>query len=308
MQASISFPLRQGALRLALTLLFAAHLNPGQGIAAGPPPLREFAYRSVTLSVLQADGKVSPGISVYGFCSNLNLVCPRRDKELEGRNDVLWDESYLGKTTNTGSLNLVIPPGKWGFFAAGLGSDGTVLAAWTDFRERSAGERILLRPTLRKRWVGCAAEGTALPSKQLFLKPEGFPIWIPVTRQIAAESFTVAMPSGNLRIWGTGDGTSRSPGFALSWGTVNPQTAEGPLLAPKAAVLNWQGGQARASMSWYRQREFGLEGAIALKEGSQVLFHSRPFTLSYQRPVARQFMADFVGEFYNMETEAATNL
>jgi len=55
--------------------------------------LPEFAYRSVTLTLTGMDRKPIAQASIYGFCRELNLVCPRRDEELLGRDDVVWDES-----------------------------------------------------------------------------------------------------------------------------------------------------------------------------------------------------------------------
>src|SRR3954452_19131073 len=73
----------------------------GLGAATALP---QFAYRELIIAVAQADGKPLADASVYGWCRELNLICPRRDKEYEGRNDVIWHDSYLGKTGSDGGL------------------------------------------------------------------------------------------------------------------------------------------------------------------------------------------------------------
>ena len=66
-------------------------------------PLAQFAYRDVNLHFVSVDGKPVAGGAIYGFCHDLNLIWPRRDSEVTGRNDILWQESFLGKTGNDGS-------------------------------------------------------------------------------------------------------------------------------------------------------------------------------------------------------------
>src|ERR1700761_3005915 len=68
--------------------------------AAGTLP--EFAYHEVHLKFTQADGKPVTNASIYGWCRELNLIWPRRDQEFKGRNGVLWDDSFLGKTGSDG--------------------------------------------------------------------------------------------------------------------------------------------------------------------------------------------------------------
>ena len=46
------------------------------------------------------------GVQVYGFCRDLNLIWPRRDKEVAGRNDIIWQETFLGKTGADGGIAL----------------------------------------------------------------------------------------------------------------------------------------------------------------------------------------------------------
>src|ERR1700733_7761917 len=116
--------------------------------------LPEFAYREVTLHVTQVDGTPVPGASIYGFCPGLNLVWPRKAHKVEGHDDVLWQESFLGRTGADGSIKAMVPPGYWGFFAAGqsVRQPGMVIATWTDFRMRESGEEIRLAPAISKHW------------------------------------------------------------------------------------------------------------------------------------------------------------
>ena len=284
--------------------LLAALLLGGVCLRALPAEaLREFTYRELNLTVVRADGRPMAGASVYGFCRELNLLWPRIDTEVGGRNDLIWHQSCPGKTGANGSVKVTVPPGKWGFFAAGraAGGRGTVVAAWTDFREWQAGEKIRLTPTVRKKWTFCSPDGAALALKRVFLRPEGFPIWIPVGLPPGTESLGVEMIAGGLQVWGTGDAPRNRQGFALSWGTVNEQTPEGKLLAPeKAAVIECRGGGGRAALSWFRSG-FGLEGEIALSDEATVLMTPGAFTLAYRRPVAEGLMGDFVRQSYNLE-------
>src|SRR4051812_10917488 len=116
---------------LVLATGVVALLNVTKSSAAAT--LTEFAYREFTVSVTQADGRPCAGVTLYGFCRELNLVWPRRDKEFEGRNDVLWHDSYLAKTGADGRARVIVPPGKWGFFAAGRTVDGSIIVAWNGF-------------------------------------------------------------------------------------------------------------------------------------------------------------------------------
>src|ERR1039457_3673577 len=102
-------------LTLAVALVWATTFR----LAFAADVLPEFAFHEINLKFAQADGKPVSGASIYGFCRELNLIWPRRDHELEGRNDVLWDESFLGKTDTNGIVKVIVPPGKWGFFALG---------------------------------------------------------------------------------------------------------------------------------------------------------------------------------------------
>jgi hypothetical protein len=266
--------------------------------------LPEFAYREIILKVTQADGRPVPGASVYGFCHELNLVWrPGRDHELKGRNDVLWHESYLGKTDPDGSIKATIPPGKWGFFAAGrLAEDrGVIMAAWTDFRERSAGETIQLTPTVAKHWVLCSAEAANLEPKRIFLKPEGFPIWIPASPAKPTGPLQIEMTAGHFQMWANGDATADHPGFAMDWGTLDDHVPDGKIMVTgTAAVLECKGGKGQASLSWVRQENFGLEGELNLCNDAKVLLTPGMFTLAYRRLVTVGLAGDFVGQCYNL--------
>ncbi|HEY2760962.1 MAG TPA: hypothetical protein VGI75_09465, partial [Pirellulales bacterium] len=142
--------------------------------------LPEFTYREISVRFVLADGTPVAGGSIYGFCRDLNLVWPRRDHEVEGRNDVLWSESFLAKTGADGSIKAKIPPGRWGFFAVGISprSSSSVVAAWSDYREPTSGEVIRIAPDLAKSWTLCTTDGKVLSPKKIFLKPDGFPAWI----------------------------------------------------------------------------------------------------------------------------------
>src|SRR5213082_722601 len=76
------------------------------------PPLQEFAYRDLTVSVSQADGRAAANVPLYGFCRELNLVWPRHDAEWQGRNDIVWNEGYLARTGADGLVKVTVPPGK----------------------------------------------------------------------------------------------------------------------------------------------------------------------------------------------------
>jgi hypothetical protein len=138
------------ALRLALmTVLFCGLPSASLHAATALPA---FAYRKHTLSLSTADGKPVPGASVYGFCREYGLLSPRPDVD-EGRDrddGITYD---LGTTASDGTLSVIVPPGRWAFFAAGALGDGRVIAAWSDYRAREPDEAIALRPTLKRHWT-----------------------------------------------------------------------------------------------------------------------------------------------------------
>jgi len=276
------------------------------GIAVLPAlagALPEFAYRDLTVEFTQADGKPVPKASVYGFCRELNLVWPRRDHEVGGRNDVLWHESFLGKTDEHGTVKMTLPPGKWGFFAAGRADadSGTVVAGWSDFKEPPSGGAIHLKPTAEKKWVLSAADSEVLAPKRIFLKPEGFPAWIPITMSVPAGPLQIQIPAGHLQIWATGGATEDHPGFALDCGVVDKSVSDGKIIAPgKAYVLECKGGKGSASLTWVRRDTYGLEGEIGLCADAKVRVSPGLFTLAYRRPLAAGLSGKFVGQLYNL--------
>ena len=283
---------------MCLILFFIAGVWDRIAFGAALP---QFAYRELTLIVVQADGRPIPDASVYGFCREFNLICPRRDHELEGRNDVVWNEAYLGKTGPDGTIKLTVPPGKWGFFAAGSSAPrpGVATAAWADFRDRSAGEKVRLRPTLTKRWLFCSSEGDPMTPNRIFVRPEGFPVWIPLAVK-APQGLTMEISSGNCQLWGSGEGIRQS--FVLSWGVVSAKTPDGKILLPEdPALIDLRGGKSRSALQWARPDQFGLEGEVALPDGARMLFSPGRCMLAYRRPVAGGLRADFAGQIYNLE-------
>lgn len=270
---------------------------------AASPPVPEFAMRTCTVAVVQADGRPAAGIAVYGWCPELNLIWPRRDQEPEGRNDVLWRESYLDRTGADGCVQVVVPRGKWGFFAAGKTAGG-VLAAWSDFCEYPAGTTVRLAPKVRKQW-SLAAAGEGLTPKRVFVRAEKFPVWIPVTPGSATGPMAVEMGAGPMHLWAEGDGSSQTCGFALAWSPVDDQTPDGPLVAPgPVATVTTHGGGGRARLAWGRMGEFGVEGSLLASASARFLFTPGAFTLAYQRPVAGGLMGNFVGHIYHLDAAA----
>jgi hypothetical protein len=290
-------------LALIFLCLSAAVLRTA--FASGTLP--EFAYREINLTVAAADGKPVTGAAIYGFCPELNLVWPRRDREFEKRNDVLWDESFLGRTDANGRAKAVLPPGKWGFFAVGRGpgSNGTIVAAWTDFRARTNGEEIRLAPTLSRHWTLCSAEGAELEPKRIFLKPDNYPAWIPIDAKSAAQ---VEITAGGFQMWAAGDAQANHPGFALGWGALSEKTASGKLLAGKAALVQCKGGVGQARLFWYCQGNFGLEGELNLCHDANVWMTGGTFTLAYRHPVTRGLSGFFVGQSYELRPGGSTSL
>jgi hypothetical protein len=270
-------------------------------------PLPEFAFHQFTVAVQQADGRPAAGVAVYGWCPELNLIWPRRDKELEGRNDILWHESYLGHTGADGRVQVIAPRGKWGFFAAGR-SAGGVLAAWSDFRERAPGETVRLAPQARKQWT-LGATNEVLAPKRIFVRAELFPVWIPVNTDAATAALRVEMGRGRMHLWAEGDGSLQKRGFALGWGPVDEQTPDGKLDAPgPVARLTTHGGGGRAVLSWWRIGEFGVEGSLLASAPAEFLFTPGAFTISYRRPIGAGLIGDFTGHFYKLDSAAPLTL
>jgi hypothetical protein len=279
---------------------------------AAADALPEFAYRDVRLKFTQADSKPIADASIYGFCRELNLIWPRRDHEMKGHNDVLWDESFLGKTGPDGLVKATLPPGKWGFFALGHATnvDRTIVAGWTAFAERRAGDVIPLLPAVTKHWTLCFTNGSAaLDPRRIFLKPGGFPVSIPVNALTTNDSLSMAIPSGAFQMWATGDAAAGKPGFALSWGTLTMQTPDGKIPAAGGfATILCKGIKGKVSLSWARRQNFGLEADLNFTNDAKALLTPGLFTLSYRRHLTTNLMGDFVGRLYDFRDGSALPL
>ena len=129
-QESIATMPRQSGYSICLGVLaFLAGVLAFHHAAFPAGPLPEFAYRTMTLVVAGPDGKPVPNAAVYGFCRQLNLVWPRPAKAVEKWNHLIrWHESFLGSTGPDGMAKVVVPPGKWAFFAAAIFPRKTTLS------------------------------------------------------------------------------------------------------------------------------------------------------------------------------------
>ncbi len=286
---------------VGMTALLAA-VKP-QPAAIGKA-LPAFAYRSVTLSVVQADGNPVAGAVIYGFCRDLNLVWPRPATDSEWNDPKIWRQTYLGKTDRNGKIGAKIPPGNWAFFATATlpGDLPKALVVWTDAHEPTAGETIQLAPTALKSWSFTLPDGLAASPKGLFFKPANLPIWIPVKANSAGQTWQVEMSSGKLELWGTGDSTAHQPGFALNWGTVDTKTPDGKLRpVGNSASLEFKGGEGRSVLTWSALPHFGLEDEMTLAANARVVMSTGDFTLGYRRPVAKTMMGAFAGEWYHLQ-------
>jgi hypothetical protein len=291
-------------LLVVVAVLFAAP----PALLRAAAPLQEFAYRELTVRVCQADGRPAAGIPLYGFCRELNLVWPRHDAEWQGRNDIVWTEAYLARTGADGRVKVTVPPGRWGFCAAGRVPGGLVVA-WTEFRERAAGEIVSLVPKTSKRWTLSTPEGAALVSSRLFFKAEQLPIWLPVVPDPLGDGIQVQMTPGTLHLWACGAASSRQPAFALSFGAVTDATPDGPLAAAgPVSTIQCRGGSGRAVLLWERHPGLGLEGEIKVTDPAQVLVAPGPFTLAYRRPLPSGLTGRFVGHRYDLATNGLLSL
>jgi hypothetical protein len=273
-------------------------------LAAIAKILPAFAYREITVSVVQADGNPVAGASIYGFCRDLNLVWPRPVDDREWAGPDVWLHSYLGQTDANGKIRAKIPPGAWSFFAAASlpGDSPTALVVWSDFREPTSGETIQLAPTARKTWTFCLPNGTPASPQQLFFKPAGLPIWIPVTGTSAGQPRQVQLSAGRFELWGAADATAAQPGFVLAWGALDDKIPDGKILPQgKTALLEFKGGGGRSQLAWSSWHNFGLEGSVALAMDAKVGISTGDFTLGYRRPFPGGLMGTFVGEFDSLK-------
>lgn len=265
--------------------------------------LSKFAYQEITIIVTQKDGIPVPEAAVYGFCKELNLVCPRRDNELDDRNDILWHESYLGRTDQDGKLRVTLPPGKWGFFSAGVaqGDSAKVVVAWSIFKDISSEKDIILTPTLTNHWNICLPNDSALTPSRIFFKPNSFPVWIPINVRLTDE-LIIERSSGEMKLWASGDGMGHVPGFILDCGVVNNGTRNGKIIIRKPlGKLVSRGGNGLSTISWLKHQNFGLDGTIKLNDSTTVLLSPGDFTFSYRRILEGGFIGNFVGQYYNVK-------
>lgn len=279
----------------------------GQKLLADVLPA--FAYRDVRLEFTQADRKPIASGSIYGFCRELNLIWPRRDHEMQGRNDVLWDDSFLGKTDSDGFAKAALPSGHWSFFALGHagGLESSVVAGWAEIEVRDAGQTIHLLPTQTKHWIlSCTNVSLALNPKRIFLKPAGFPIWIPANVATTNGLLSVSVPPSPFQMWAEGNPADAAPGFAMCWETLSNQTPDGKILpVGGAASVECSKSKGAASLSWVCRQNFGLAGNLNFTNAAKVLLTPAKFSLSYRRPVTANLMGDFVGQLYDFRVGAA---
>jgi len=266
--------------------------------------LPAFTYRQVTLSVVQADGKPVAGACLYGFCRDLNLVWPRPADDNQWAGVEVWRQSYLGRTDQNGKIEAKIPPGAWSFVAAATltGASPRALVVWSDFRDPQPGETIRLAPSIQKTWAFCASDGAVMEPKQLFFKPVGLPIWIPVGSNLSEPLWQVQMSAGSLEAWGEADATAAKPGFVLAWGVLGDQTPNGGIRLPgKTALLEFKGGEGHSQLTWSAWHNFGLEGQVGLAKDAKVLISAGDYSLGYRRPVANALMGTFVEEYCTLK-------
>ena len=286
------------ALALVLTIVSVAGAKPRRPTAPVPPQaLPEFVYRDFMVRVTRADGTPVAGATVYGFCPDLNLLWPRADEEAD-RTGAIVDPSSVQKSGDDGTVKVSVPPGKWGFFAVAHNGTAT-LAAWSDFRERAAGETVTLAPVAgTKHWTFSAPGHDSLKPRRLLLKPQSFPMWLAIN----ADSVDLDLSTGPVRLWASGDATAAdSPGFALDFGMVSRETPDGKLAAGKSlAMLNCTGGGGHAKLAWSRYQQPGLEGSIELAESATVLLSPGPMLLGYERPLTSALTGTFAVQFRSL--------
>ena len=276
-------------------------------------PLPQFAYRDVTLHVACPDGAPVAAAAIYGFCKDLNLIWPRRDHEVRDRNDILWQDSFLGKTGNDGNVKATLPPGHWRFFAAGTTTDGSIIAVWTDAHEPIAGETIPISATATKHWSFCASNQLALTPRRLLVRAQQSPVWMPVQVPATANpaSYQMELSLGAFDCWIADDATTPThPGFALALPGLSSQTPDGRLTVagPANALVAFKGGKGQSVLSWARPSQFGLEGEITLCDGARVLLSAGDYFLSYRRPIASGLTASFVAQRYKLQAGQAGSL
>jgi hypothetical protein len=294
----------QTALRVGLvTVLLCGPLRAASALPA-------FAFRKHTLSLATADGKPVPGASVYGFCREYGLLWPRPDADVgRDRDDgITWE---LGTTDKNGTISVLVPPGRWGFFAVGTrgdGADARVVVAWSEDRAREANEAIELRASVTRHWTLCAHDGRSLAPKSLYFRPDGLPIWIPATLKQPAESLAIEASAGRLQLFAQADATADRPGFALAFGWVSEKTPDGKLLGPETTAVVDCRSSGPAWLIWRQNPNVGLGGEIAMNGNAKVLFSPGLVALSYRRPVTPTLMGSFVAQTHRLESSPALRL
>ncbi len=287
---------------LGAILLGAGAIQPLSAATALP----EFAYREFNLQVTAADGRVVPGASVCGFCRGFNLLWPRtdpdRDRGLDGT--IPWK---LGRTGDDGRVKVVVPPGRWSFFAAGQTADhGTIVAAWSEAVTAEPGKTLYLRPAITRQWTLCSRGGLLLAPKCLFLRPERFPIWLPVRIAQTNAALTVEFSAGNMQLCAEGDATGGCPGFVLSWGTVNQTTPNGALLPrQEPATIQCRGANGHSRLAWRQNPNIGLQGDVALGPTGTAWFSPGPYAIGYRRPVTPTLTGAFAAQVYLLKSREA---
>jgi hypothetical protein len=178
---------------------------------------------------------------------------------------------------------------------------GGVVAAWTDFVQRSAGDVVRLSATVGRHWDFCLADGKPVEANRIFLKPEGFPIWIPAGVDEGAGPVEIEFGAGPFQMRASGDAAADHPGFAISWGTLSYLVADGKVRASgNAGWIECKGGKGGALLHWLRRDSFGLEGDVGLCSNAKVLLTPGMFAISYRRAISGAVAGEFVGESYDV--------
>jgi len=305
---------RIGCRAIQLTVAFTSLVFSAWCFAGAPrvkaavpsEGLPEFAYQNLSLRVVRADGKPVAGALVYGFCRDLNLLWPRGEQNDTERNSWVWEDSFLEKTDKAGQASIKVPPGKWGFYALGRSDDEeshAIVAAWSDFRVRHSEEMVQLTAGATRGWTLTTAHGDPLKASQIFLRPEGFPVWLPVGMEPGAEGVNIAGSAGAVEMWACGNAGETTPGFVLDFGKLSSTRANGKLTAiGKTATLNCTGGDASCRLMWDRYQGLGLRGEIALAPNAKVLLSSEPLSIGYRRPVPGGLTGVFSKRLYSVST------
>ncbi|MFN7141349.1 MAG: hypothetical protein ACK4UN_18640, partial [Limisphaerales bacterium] len=262
-------------------------------------PLPEFAYRQVTLSVLDSNGKPVPSAAIYGFAPDLNLLWPRTDRYEQS--DIMWQEKMVGRTGVDGTVQASLPPGNWGFVAVATLPKGEALIVSTDFKIRSKGEKISLKAIVSKQWTLTSHDGDTLVPNRIFVRSKDYPIWLPIDLRPESGLVRLEISGGSFELWGAGEGGPTQTAFIMSWDAVSHITPSGRLkVAAPPAVVESSGGSA--VLSWFYSGSFGLSGRASLTKTGKIHFSPGDYVLSWRRPVAGRYEGDFTGQQYRLES------